>query len=1003
MSREVHLYALSRIVAEPVRVFHVGEDLVEVYTRLGKLLEVVYFERNGLLDRVRLRLREYPDAVQRFVSFDAVPRILQAIPAATGGLEGEARVALERAGFSRKQIDALRAVFVVEEVRIDENPTFPYLSAWLQRERGRVTAFDVRDRLQALNDAGVPPLHDGALRYELTDTTTLDPVRKLAAHARAMRVPLDVRFDVQPRDLGWAAMMDELQAIEGVRVLLSVSHSYWDRALATGAPLLWRDVRLALRDARPDPNDERDWEALVIEGADVGALQPTTWAGAAGIFRGLLWRDVQHYLAANAELMDDVRRRMPAQEVVWAVLDPVGLALLDADAVFGASPELSDWYDDVRSRKPADAFASARAWLSAQRGAWQAPKSGTDWAGVAEIGFWARRWNLESPSFDTAHHADAPLATIVDAVFATRDETLRAHAVERFRREMLTPAIDDDGETVTARWIAPLEDDINLSRETIRRLDLLRRLFPEGKAFGAHVYGNVSAETRHVPAEQFPVPWLLRVHLMFSRPELTWVEYARSVASLRTRIAALAAKITSALTTWFRRDKPFTIFEAGVDAEEWDAISAQLANLPKLPRNAVDTWGIEVEGPVRAWSAGTAHAHADYESALAAYAAAVREFLAASWRFFVANPQIGRGTAEGRERVEKWLGEENITRELPTQRLAEAVKTLDKMQREFGLRFSDHFEDDSLRTLVREERERLWDLWAVWYDFAFYPRRKLANAVRDSKGAIEARIDERRRSLRRRFRELTMSKAEIHSEDRGLWITLDVEYGAVAINAFAEALVHVIDVLRPPIEPHAFDRYVLDLVWNRVHLVPLVRGKSLDRKYWSLEITTMPRPDEDVREHASKFVPRRIDAETWATLGLETWPSNVSPAGRQFMPRAMAFREALDHLVSLRDIPDADSAVLIAHWSEVAAVAMKHADALHDVLAQIPPALFSDREEGAAPLQDFVRGIRGLLANAEPLAFDLVAEVRTNVVDTLIPAASAIGDVWIDAEIPRDE
>jgi hypothetical protein len=892
MSRPLHLYALSRILTEPGRTFRVSDHL-EVSDRNGALIELAYVGDEEFLPRARQRMKEHPNATQRFVSAIPVSRTLQAIPAAAGGLDGEARATLERAGFSRKQIDAFREVFVAEQVQLEEDN--PRLTAWLANERGAISAVDVNERLEVLARA-----------------SSLDPI-EAARELSRFAIPVELHVDVAPGDDEWIARVEELRRIPHVRVRVSVDEREWRRAVDAGAALLWSNVEPEIREA-------------------AAPREPRTWSEAAAMLRAMLQRDVERYREEHAALIADVLDATHAVELAWAVLDPAGLGLVNVDDLF---PELA-------KRRPPEAFAQSRAWLAAQTQEWDEPH----WRAVAEIAFWSKRWNIPTREPDVAS----------------------------FRRETLTPSVVDDGESVIAHWIAPLDRDIDLRRETIRRLDGMRRLFAERGKFGAQVYGNVSGA---MAAEEFPSPWLYWVHLMFARPELTFDEYAARVLSLRARVASLFARITSALTMWFRRDKPFTIFEAGVDAAEWDAIAAELRSLPKLPRTA-----------------DTPDVHLPYEKALSAYAAAIHEFLGHSWRFFVANPQIGRGTPEGREKVEKWLAEEGITRELPTARLAEAVKRLDTLHRESRLRFGT---DEAFEA---EERERLWDLWAVWYDFAFYPRRHLANAIKDSKGAIEARLDERRRSMRKRFRELALGKVSIHAEREGLWLTIDVEHVPNVVNAFAEALAHVIDVLRPPAEEHAFDRYVLDLVWGRVHLVPLVRGKSLERKTWSLDIATLPRPDEDLKDHAWKFVQRSIDRETWDALGLEAWPSNVATIPRRFVPRVHAWRDALDHLLSLRNIPNPDRDVLVPHWREVVAKTSEYADQVSVILDAMPNTFFSEGDDAVATMQEFVRGLRALIADAEPLAYETVAEARTAVAETLVQAASAIGDVWTDAELP---
>jgi hypothetical protein len=457
MSRPLHLYSLSRMLAEPAHSFRVAEDL-EVFDRSGTLIEVVYVDAADFLARARQRLKEQPKATQRFVSFGPVPRVLEAIPAAAGGLDGEARATLERAGFSRKQIDALREVFVTEEVEVREEEGFAQLSAWLSQEPRRVSAVDVRQRLKVL-----------------TAVAELDEVaaaRKLAA----IGVPSTLRVEVTPRELGWMERVETLRSIPGARVHVAIDEEYWRRAQAGGATLLWDNVTTEFHERRPDVDDEGEWEAYVIEGGDVASLQPKTWTGAAGVLRGLLWRDVQQYMTDQAELIDDVMSATRAPALAWAVLDPAGLQLLNVEETF----------PQIAVRRPKEAFPGARAWLQAQTQDFAAPATDSDWRGFAEVGFWAKRWGIKRTVLNReAAHDDSTLETLADVVFATgelRDETLA-----RFKRETLTASITDTGESVTAHWIAPVDQDVDLQQETVRRLDLLRRLYADRGGRGAPV------------------------------------------------------------------------------------------------------------------------------------------------------------------------------------------------------------------------------------------------------------------------------------------------------------------------------------------------------------------------------------------------------------------------------------------------------------------------------------------------------------------------------------
>jgi hypothetical protein len=763
--------------------------------------------------------------------------------------------------------------------------------------------------------------------------------------------------------------------------------------------------------------------------AALGELRPQSLSGAAGVLRALLWLGVKRYTIEHADLIAEVRQRMPDSELIWAVLDPAGLtryapSLLGFEEALKMLPDLYAWYMEIKSRRPANeqVFEAARLWLAAQPRAWTPPRTDAGWSAAAEVLFWTAAWSVpidREQLASAAAGAGLPVAVLADVIFAASFvddgafERVRSEAVARFQRETSTVTIDVTAGGVMAHWLLPLEEDLDVERETVRRLDVLRRLFPKEQAFGGHVHGSVSGEVkRGISADQFPVPWVLRVHLMFARLVAldrrgeTWGEYVAAIVSLRERIVQLAARITHALTLYFRRDKPTNIFESGVDAEEWDALTAALGSLPKLPRSAVDEWGFETEGAARAWSAGTANAHAPYTKALGDYASAVRDFLQSSWRVFVAHPQIGRGTPAGREKVAAWSEAEQINPAAPTLHLAEAVKRIEKLQPEFRARFSLHA--PALPSLEPRETETLWSLWAVWYDFAFHPRRRLANAARDSVAAIAARLDDRRRALRRRLRAMTLSKTGILVARRrgeagaGIWLTVDVQRVPDTINGFAETLVHVIDVLRPPADANAFDRYALDLAWEHVHLVPLVRGRSIDRRAWKLVIADLPQPDEDLSAHAWKFVPQPVSGEVWQSLELPTWPATVGSSARRLAASAAAWRDAMRHVLNLRGVPlrdDLGKDVLSSHWRAGLATADRAAAEVAAGLSALPSEIAAPQPELRETLQAVVASLRETLASARELDFGAIEEVVATIGNTIVPAVTVVADLWLDREL----
>jgi hypothetical protein len=917
MSRRKHAYALQLLQSHPDTELVVGED-IEVFDLHGNPIEAVHFGPidQAFFDRAKERLRRHPQMPQRIVSTEPMRPLMKAT--------------LEEAGYSFKQAEAFLPRFVIEQIG-EPAAISDSMHVWMHHARGRrISSVEVRELPEIAGRAAEGDAHDrdidkafarsnvvvihGGTRAAREERVTAymrsgmpNAIRDASVKdARRLGVPLLVRVD---ESIDWTGAVEGWRREPNVRVLASAPEAYWQRAKDTGVTLLWSEVALL-------PTDEAVEEPQGLRAAYL--------------------RDVRRYAEEHADLIHEVRSRMPSTEVTWAILDPAGLAThapsLSVSDAISAIPEYRDWFAEIQQRRPSDAevFRESRAYAEE-----------------------------EEP------------ATEVDAAY-----------------------IEDDGQHVIAHWIAPVDEDVDLDRESVRRLNQLRRAYPDRRTYSAHAHATIAQDIKRTAnAEEFPNPRVMRLHFHFSRltpHEDTLTSYAEKILALRRRIAGLANRITTALTTYFRRDKPLSLIELGVEAEEWDRIMEALKTLPKMPRYTVDAWGYEAEGAQQAWSIGTPFAHAAYVDSLNAYAKALHDFFNGSWQIFAANPQIGRGTPEARQKLSEWLSGQGISADPATVRLADAITILRRLQREFALRF-EHDE-----VFERQEHAALWQLWAVWYDFAYHPRRRIENAARDSVAAIDARIEERRRSLRRRFRTLELSRTEIHAEnEQGLWLTVDVPHVPQVINAFAEALVQTIDVLRPPVELNAFDRYALDLVWGTVHLVPLVRGKSLAGKAWSLRILDLPKPEEKLDDHAWKFIQR--DIENFDSLGLQKWPAAIATDARKFALAVQLWRDTLTHLTKLRDLPQNEK--VEQHWRQAAEVGERQSAEVARILDALPQSLFAAHDDAIETMQTYVATLRERIAMIPPFDFEAMEHMRAAVAGTLVSAATTIGDLWIEREL----
>ncbi|HJQ37187.1 MAG TPA: hypothetical protein VKB93_08615 [Thermoanaerobaculia bacterium] len=336
----------------------------------------------------------------------------------------------------------------------------------------------------------------------------------------------------------------------------------------------WLDTAIAVLPAIDEPHLESFLLSLFSQPVDHERLKtalmnfrPHTWSGGAGIVRALLWNGMREYTSENAQLINEVVEQKKGSQFALAVLDPAGLQQFSPgfakllEQIFSFTPELRAWYIDVRSRKPPNArvMHDAFRWLR-DVAPFAAPASLPDWEGMAEVMFWLAASGSASPEPAAAavEHLslganEATLETAADVIFALsfwdqsllpeKHETVRRSLLDRFRTELRVFAIISDEDGVTAHYVTSLEESQNLHQATIRRLDLMRRLMPSEPAFGAQAYGHIfgselfphdPSKKRGVPAHSFPIPWVTRLHRLFSfvasvrMRGLSWGAYAET-------------------------------------------------------------------------------------------------------------------------------------------------------------------------------------------------------------------------------------------------------------------------------------------------------------------------------------------------------------------------------------------------------------------------------------------------------------------------------------------
>jgi len=555
------------------------------------------------------------------------------------------------------------------------------------------------------------------------------------------------------------------------------------------------------------------------------ALQPETWTGLGGIVRALLWLGVRQYVAENEGVILEAFER----------LGPAWTFALDFDIASVANGLAASWWKDMdvipnqmkvaieelqaRQTTKAAAFAQVERWL-AQCGKQPAPPTTlSDWAAMAEAGFWAGQLAIDCRVLFSLDEADLdraidtlPLEQLGDVVLGLKaawtdrfhswlDEN-QARILRRFRRETQTVVIENGGKTIRAHFILDLQHLVDTDghacsasdpsrnrphHESLRRVHLLSKLAPNRDHYGCQGYGHRlgmlslpfdDTDKPSIPANSLAPGWPVRINSLFRglgiyalRPS-TWLEHAETVLQLRETVACTLRDLQRALCAHFRKQKPTKLLGDYISIEEWRHCQLITGGSLLLPKCAVDEWGFTTEGIANPrgtvsesdMSRQTREAlafweHRPYLSALRDFTFSLSNFYRQSTHVLALNPALGRTkSAKARESVLQAAVDQGVRTDfahLSTYNLAEALSALPAFQREFKRRFSHFVDVRSLDTVEKRERDVFSRGWALWYHFAHHPNRTWRDAEHEALSRIDKVLGRVRRDIRRGFRQLS--------------------------------------------------------------------------------------------------------------------------------------------------------------------------------------------------------------------------------------------------------
>jgi hypothetical protein len=715
----------------------------------------------------------------------------------------------------------------------------------------------------------------------------------------------------------------------------------------------------------------------------IGQHLPHTWTGIAGICRALLWLGIREYVAANHELISDAQGRFGE---AWRLMVRYDIAGIQP----GGDEQLLDTFDSIvpamataarelriRQTTPADAFRRLTLWLGSYPSMPTTPGTASDWAGFAEVNFWIAHLKIETPVRDAArtlnlawafsHLSLTALGEVVfslacgaKGVFQVVVEPYKERIVGRFREETKTVYLEESQEVSRAHFIVGLgllgddqakeriadESKDKLHNETMRRIELLRLIMPDRKAYGAQGYGH---RLRVVPwpydpttkeaiaAHLLPPRWAVSVNAIFHnlgdwvhRPP-TWRAYAEAIVEIREQAIAALVTLRKALTIYFVKNKPGGILGQRLPTDMWDRTIEVTRHLPKLPQAAVDEWGFAGEGMEKqldkfgpeAVKRPTTVAIATIISEYQIYLKATNNYLGPLGNFFnqsvhalVINSYTGRLNSK-QEQAEaiarfKSTGLNPEFGRLSLCNFADAWKALPEFQRAFRDRLAVFVDPDRLDRLERKEKELVRVTWALWYQFTNHPELRWDSADLRSTSVLERVSNEMRGRVHAHLnafssqgrRSAILSETVCWDDRPALWLSLDVDEPNEVFDAFEE-LVHRLEEAFESVDIGTLEQHILDQRWTSIFIIPFHAGYCVGGGVWRLPTFLFYGKAKVLTpERTWALVQVEPDATVWQQLGIDVVSLPEVDKVRSLQKSTAELLLLVDHITDFRNLPE---------------------------------------------------------------------------------------------------
>ncbi len=677
--------------------------------------------------------------------------------------------------------------------------------------------------------------------------------------------------------------------------------------------------------------------------AAVHELKLRSWTQAGGLARALVWEGVNRYERENHEQLEAA---VAKHDTAWWFLcdSLVGLERVNIIERRREMEEISQrelpWFELTDKKR---VFDPLRGWAQQITPPSGQPSSALDWIMLGELAYWIGSNSISGllhralldvlPTVLPTNLTIEELGLFISGRYHMRDSAfLDWHAQKcaelsaRFLRETNSTYLVDQADEVKVYF--PVfsthhstnngSDDSDLHAAAVRRIDLLRKLFPQRATYGSQGLGieAVSAFYPHdptykaIPAKNLPPERGVRLNRIFlnlvafrlQRAD-SWRSYAEAHFQLRSSICACFRALYRAWELLLDRATDRSRVARKLPIEEVNQVSQQ-SKMPMLPCNAVDEWGFasELQGTATDEMGG---APVDGRVPHIAVRGSLKRFQPwhEIWRDYESSARnvvsgIGDTTASLLNGEEP-AGHDSRSPDrgrLLLYNLARAWEALTGMQREYGHWFGVHEDRGKLAELQDHEARTYRHLWAIASE-VIYPR------VKDSQhsiSGIEREISVRRRNfLASLSRELSAVLVGVGSHriecgplnidgKRCLVVVCDHE-SAASMEAQREAVVLAIWRATRNGGWRPLEWTPISVEWPHVFVTHILRGRALASAGTFLSSFVLFGIEKDFEIKAHHLADQPVPERDYLATGVILWELPVLSGLGAFVGSVSAF------------------------------------------------------------------------------------------------------------------